>query len=100
LNLCMIAGALWLAPRLDVPILALGWAVLVAGALQLLFQLPALKGIDLLTLPRWGWTHPDVRKVLTLMIPTLFGSSIAQINLMLDTVIAARLADGSQSWLS
>ena len=73
LNLCMIAGALWLAPRLDVPILALGWAVLVAGALQLLFQLPALKGIDLLTLPRWGWRHPDVRKVLTLMIPTLCG---------------------------
>ncbi|APP78009.1 murein biosynthesis integral membrane protein MurJ [Xanthomonas vesicatoria] len=100
LNLCMIAGALWLAPRLEVPILALGWAVLVAGALQLLFQLPALKGIDLLTLPRWGWSHPDVRKVLTLMIPTLFGSSIAQINLMLDTVIAARLSDGSQSWLS
>lgn len=100
LNLCMIAGALWLAPRLDVPILALGWAVLVAGALQLLFQLPALKGIDLLTLPRWGWRHPDVRKVLTLMIPTLFGSSVAQINLMLDTVIAARLSDGSQSWLS
>ncbi|MCF5956490.1 lipid II flippase MurJ, partial [Xanthomonas perforans] len=26
LNLCMIAGALWLAPRLEVPILVLGWA--------------------------------------------------------------------------
>ncbi len=100
LNLCMIAGALWLAPRLEVPILALGWAVLVAGVLQLLFQLPSLKGINLLTLPRWGWNHPDVRKVLTLMVPTLFGSSVAQINLMLDTVIAARLSDGSQSWLS
>src|SRR5690606_22839121 len=49
LNLCMIAGALWLAPRLQVPILALGWAVLVAGVLQLLFQLPSLKGINLLT---------------------------------------------------
>lgn len=100
LNLCMIAGALWLAPRMQVPILALGWAVLVAGALQLLFQLPALRGIDLLTLPRWGWHHPGVRKVLTLMVPTLFGSSVAQINLLLDTVIASRLSDGSQSWLS
>lgn len=100
LNLCMIAGALWLAPRLQVPILALGWAVLVAGILQLLFQLPALRGIDLLTLPRWGWQHPGVRKVMTLMVPTLFGSSVAQINLLLDTVIAARLVDGSQSWLS
>ncbi|HAI93702.1 MAG TPA: murein biosynthesis integral membrane protein MurJ [Xanthomonadaceae bacterium] len=100
LNLCMIAGALWLAPRLQVPILALGWAVLVAGALQLVFQLPALRGLDLLTLPRWGWNHPDVRRVMTLMVPTLFGSSVAQVNLLLDTVIAARLADGSQSWLS
>ncbi|WP_269791191.1 murein biosynthesis integral membrane protein MurJ [Stenotrophomonas sp. Iso1] len=104
LNLCMIAGALWLAPRLggtpEKQILALGWAVLAAGLLQLLFQLPALKGINLLTLPRWGWNHPDVRKVLTLMVPTLFGSSVAQINLLLDTVIAAHLTDGSQSWLS
>jgi len=104
LNLCMIAGALWLAPRLggtpEKQILALGWAVLAAGLLQLLFQLPSLKGINLLTLPRWGWTHPGVRKVLTLMVPTLFGSSIAQINLLLDTVIAAKLTDGSQSWLS
>ncbi len=100
LNLCMIAGALWLAPRLDVPILAMGWAVLVAGALQLLFQFPSLKRIDLLTLPRWGWNHPGVRKVMTLMVPTLFGSSVAQINLLLDTVIAAKLTDGSQSWLS
>ncbi|MFT4197007.1 MAG: murein biosynthesis integral membrane protein MurJ [Pseudoxanthomonas sp.] len=100
LNLCMIAGALWLAPHLQLPILALGWAVLAAGVLQLLFQLPALRGIDLLALPRWGWRNPYVRRVLTLMVPTLFGSSVAQVNLLLDTVIASYLYDGSQSWLS
>lgn len=100
LNVCMIAGALWLAPAMGMSVLALGWAVLAAGALQLLFQLPALRGIDLLTLPRWGWSHPDVRKVLRLMLPTLFGSSVAQINLLLDTVIASYLYVGSQSWLS
>ncbi|MBO9717794.1 MAG: murein biosynthesis integral membrane protein MurJ [Pseudoxanthomonas sp.] len=100
LNLCMIAGALWLAPLLEVPILAMGWAVLAAGILQLLFQLPALRGIDLLALPRWGWRHADVRKVMRLMVPTLFGSSVAQINLLLDTVIASFLFVGSQTWLS
>jgi Uncharacterized membrane protein, putative virulence factor len=26
LNICMVAGALWLAPRLDTPIMAMGWA--------------------------------------------------------------------------
>jgi len=99
LNLCMISGALWLAPRLQVPILALGWAVLIAGIVQLLFQLPALHGIGLLTLPRWGWSHPGVRKILKLMVPTLFGASVTQINLLLGTVIAAQLYAGSQSWL-
>ena len=100
LNLCMITGALWLAPKLQVPITAMGWAVLVAGILQLIFQLPALRGLDLLTLPRWGWSHPDVRKVMKLMVPTLFGSSVAQVNLLLDTVIASLLYAGSQTWLS
>ena len=100
LNLCMIGGALWLAPRLQVPILAMGWGVLVAGLLQLLFQLPALRGLDLLALPAWGWHHPDVRRVMKLMVPTLFGSSVAQINLLLDTVLASFLFVGSQTWLS
>jgi len=100
LNLFMIAGALWLAPHLEVPILALGWAVLAGGIAQLVFQLPALRKLNLLTLPKWGWKHPDVRKVMRLMVPTLFGSSVAQINLLLDTVIASLLFVGSQTWLS
>lgn len=100
LNLCMIGGALWLSPRLHTPILALGWAILAAGILQLLFQLPQLAQLDLLARPRWGWSHPDVRKVMRLMVPTLFGSSIAQVNLLLDTVIASLLFVGSQTWLS
>ena len=53
LNLCMIGGALWLAPRLHTPIMAMGWAILVAGMLQLAFQLPTLRRLDLLALPRW-----------------------------------------------
>ena len=100
LNLCMIAGALWGSKFTDPPILAMGWAILAAGVLQLLFQLPQLARLDLLALPRWGWTHPDVRKVMRLMVPTLLGSSVAQVNLLFDTFIAAMLVHGSQSWLS
>lgn len=100
LNVCMIAGALWLSPHLDVPIMAMGWAILAAGILQLLIQFPTLRKLDLLTLPRWGWRHLGVRKILRLMVPTLFGSSVAQVNLMLDTLIASFLITGSQTWLS
>ena len=100
LNLCMIAGTLWGSKFTDPPILAMGWAILAAGVLQLLFLMPALAKLDLLALPRWGWRHPDVRKVMRLMVPTLLGSSVAQVNLLFDTFIAAMLVHGSQSWLS
>ena len=100
LNLCMIAGALWGSRFVHPPILAMAWAILIAGALQLLFQLPQMAQLDLLAMPRWGWNHPDVRRVMTLMVPTLLGSSVAQINLLFDTFIAAKLATGSQTWLS
>jgi putative peptidoglycan lipid II flippase len=99
LNLCMISAALWFAPKFAIPITSLAWAVLVAGVLQLLLQFPSLRAIDLLTLPRWGWSHPDVRRILRLMVPTLFGSSVAQVNLLLDTLIASFLIVGSQTWL-
>lgn len=100
LNLCMIAAALWLAPHLAIPISALAWAILVAGVLQLAIQLPALRRLGMLSWPRWGALHPDVRKIMRLMVPTLFGSSVAQINLLLDTLIASFLFVGSQTWLA
>jgi putative peptidoglycan lipid II flippase len=99
LNVCMIAGAWWLAPRLDTPIMAMGWAVLLAGILQLVFLLPAVRGLDLLSLPRWGWRDPEVRRIMRLMVPTLFGSSVAQLNLLLDTAVISLLMTGSQTWL-
>jgi putative peptidoglycan lipid II flippase len=99
LNLCMIVAALWLAPRFAIPITSLAWAVFIAGVLQLLLQFPALRALDLLALPRWGWSHPEVRRILRLMVPTLFGSSVAQVNLLLDTLIASFLIVGSQTWL-
>ncbi|MBS0432220.1 MAG: murein biosynthesis integral membrane protein MurJ [Proteobacteria bacterium] len=99
LNLAMIAGALWLAPHLRVPILSLGWAVLFAGIVQLLFLLPAVRRLDLLALPRWGWNHPDVRRIMRLMLPTLFSSSISQLNLLIDTIVLSLLVTRSQSWI-
>ncbi|MEO7251594.1 MAG: murein biosynthesis integral membrane protein MurJ [Arenimonas sp.] len=100
MNLCMIAAALWWAPYFRVPVTAMAWAILISGVLQLLVQLPALAKLGLLSWPRWGWGAPEVRKVMRLMLPTLFGSSVAQVNLLFDTFIAAYLITGSQSWLT
>jgi putative peptidoglycan lipid II flippase len=99
LNLSLIAAAVLLSGRMEVPVEALAWGVLAAGILQLVVQVPALLRLGLLPRPRWGWRHSGVRKILKLMIPTLIGSSVAQVNLLLDTVIATFLVAGSVSWL-
>jgi len=99
LNVCMIAAALVFSPMFEKPIVALAWGVFAAGVLQLALQLPFLQSLGLLPKPRWGWKHSGVRRILKLMAPAILGSSVAQINLLLDTVIASFLTVGSLSWL-
>jgi putative peptidoglycan lipid II flippase len=99
LNLSMICAAVFLSPLMETPIIALAWGVFIAGALQLFFQLPFLMQLGLMPRPRVDYRHEGVRKIMTLMLPALFGVSVSQINLLLDTVLASFLQTGSVSWL-
>ena len=99
LNLSMIAGALWLAPHFNPPALALAWAVFIGGVLQLAFQVPHLMRLKLL--PRFSLNFHDagVWRILKLMGPAVFGVSIAQLSLLINTIFASFLQTGSVSWL-
>lgn len=131
LNLCLIGAALWLAPRLDEPVLALAWGVFLAGVVQLLFQIPFLRAVRMLPRPRLraghdarggGGTTPrmaeggqrreqlpraasgtaagdGVGRVFRLMLPAIFGVSVSQLNLLVNTLLASFLVTGSVSWL-
>ena len=99
LNVSLIGSAVFLAPQVAEPVYALALGVLFAGMIQLLFQLPALHGLGLVPRPRWDTHQVGVRRILTLMVPALFGVSVSQINLLLDTVLASLLPAGSVSWL-
>lgn len=99
LNIAMIAGAWWLTPFMAEPIMALGWAVVVAGVLQLAIQIPELWKKNLLIPPKVDFKHEGVDRILKLMLPALFGVSVTQINLLLNTIWASFMQDGSVSWL-
>ena len=99
LNLVMIVFASLIAPHFDQPGLVLASGVFVAGLVQLLVQLPALRSIGMLTLPRWDRAHEGVRRIGRLMLPGIFGSSVAQVSLLLDTLIASFLVTGSIAWM-
>ena len=99
LNVTLIVAALIGAPLFDQPAYALAWGVLFAGIIQFIFQLPFLRSIHMLPMPKVDWQHSGVKKVLALMAPAIFGVSVSQINLLLDTVLATFLPTGSVSWL-
>ena len=99
LNVVLIAGALYLAPTLEEPGMALAYAVFVAGIVQLLFQIPFLARIHAVPRPRWNPHHPGVKRVMALMLPAIFGSSVAQINVLLGGIIASMLGVGKISLL-
>ena len=95
LNVCLI-GAAWYFGSVE----ALAIGVFVAGIVQLAFLLPSVARLGLLPRPRWGWHDPQVRRIITLMVPIMLGSSASQFSLILDTIIASFLpGDGAVSWL-
>ncbi|WP_080397262.1 murein biosynthesis integral membrane protein MurJ, partial [Pseudomonas syringae] len=99
LNVSMIFFALFLTPYFDPPVMALGWAVLVGGLLQLLYQLPHLKKIGMLVLPRLNLRDTGVWRVMKQMLPAILGVSVSQISLIINTIFASFLVAGSVSWM-
>lgn len=99
LNICLIGGALWLAPLFEQPIIGLAWAWFIAGFVQLAFQVPFLKKIGLLPSIRFSLKDEGMWRVMRQMGPAVFGVSIGQISLIINTIFASLLMVGSVSWL-
>lgn len=98
-NASVIVAMLVFARYFEVPEKALAWGVCVAGLLQMMLLWPALRSLGLRPRLRLNFQHAGVRRVFRLMLPTIFSSSVAQINLLVGTMFAAMLAVEAQSWL-
>ena len=99
LNLGFIAMAPLTVPYFGTPVLALAFAGVLGGLLPLAVLLPALARVGML--PRFAFSlkDPGVNRILKLMAPAVLGVSVAQISLLINTVFASFLPDGSVSWL-
>ena len=99
LNISMIGFALFAAPHFNPPVLALAWAVTAGGVLQLAYQLPHLKKIGMLVLPRINFRDAGAMRVIKQMGPAILGVSVSQISLIINTIFASFLKSGSVSWM-
>lgn len=99
LNLSLILCSLFLSNKIKPAELSLAIGVLIAGILQLGFQLPFLAKLNLLPKLKIDWQDPGVKRILLLMIPAILGAGISQINILIDSIFASFLTTGSITWL-
>lgn len=100
LNVSMIGLGLGLSPYFPQPIYALAVSVVVGGVAQLAFQLPFLAKIGMLAWPRLNFRDAGVVRVLKQMGPAMFGVSVAQLSLVINSQFASWLQEGSVSSLN
>jgi putative peptidoglycan lipid II flippase len=98
-NLAMIGAALWLAARLEPPVLALAIGVLAGGVAHLAAQLPSLRRAGLLVMPSMDFRHPVLGRVARLLLPAVFGLAAVQVSVLVNTLLASLLPAGSISYL-
>jgi putative peptidoglycan lipid II flippase len=88
LNVTMILALVVVAPSTGLTGLALSWAMAIAGIIQFLWMVIACHRAGIgLRLP-WPRLTPGVKRLLTLMVPGIIGSSVMQINLLVGTMVA------------
>ncbi len=99
INVCMIGGIFFLSPRMNEPVNGLAAGVMIGGVLQLVLHAPYLLKHGFLFWKKARLFHPALKKIGLLTLPAALGASVFQINVLLDTLIASFLSDGSISYL-
>ena len=99
LNISMILSVVLLAPFFKEPVLALAIGVLIGGVSQLALQLPFLWKNGMRIKLGWKPRHPGVVRVGWLMAPSIIGLAVTQINVLVDTIVASFLKEGTVSYL-
>lgn len=102
LNLAMIGSVFLISPYLPGaidPVAGLAFGVIIGGFLQLVFQIPFLSEKGCRVWRKTRVFHPGLKKIGLLMLPAVFGAAVYQINVLINTLLASLLPEGSVSYL-
>jgi putative peptidoglycan lipid II flippase len=99
LNIVLILSIVFFESKARNPIIVAAVGVLVGGLVQFAFQLPSFfrnnytLGIDT------AFSHPGLRKMALLLLPTTLALAVNQINIVVSNVLASYLPSGSITYL-
>jgi putative peptidoglycan lipid II flippase len=98
-NLTFIVIVLFLASRLERPILATAIGVSMGGLMQILFQVPRFLRQGYSILPSFRFGHPGLKRILILVLPVMAGTAVSQVNIVIGAMLATMLPFGSVTYL-
>jgi len=99
-NLGIIVSTVALYNYLSMPIYALAIGVLVGGVGQVAIQLPSLFKIGYRFRPNFNFIDESLKKVLRLFLPMIVGMSAGRVNILVNTLLASFLIEGSITYLN
>ncbi|MGL4368455.1 MAG: murein biosynthesis integral membrane protein MurJ, partial [Spirochaetota bacterium] len=99
LNVGFLLGALLFSRFFEQPLYGLAIGVIFGGVMQLLLQVPYLVKSGFRAKIDLDLKHPGIRKIFRMLGPALFGIAIYQINILINTMLASMLPEGSISYL-
>jgi len=99
-NLGIILSTFALYQYLDVPVYAMAVGVLIGGVGQLMIQWPQLRRVGYRYRPRFNFLDENVKRVLRLFGPMVAGLSASRVNILVSTLVASFLVEGSISYLN
>jgi putative peptidoglycan lipid II flippase len=103
-NVASILAGVFLSPEMErfglAPIVSMAIGALLGGLGQLLVQVPAASRLGFRYRPAVGFRDPGVRRIAGLMLPAVFGLSATQINIVVDSQLAAGFGNGPVSYLN
>jgi len=99
LNISIIGSVFLISPHMDNPVTGLAIGVVIGGILQLSLQVPFLIKKGFYFWQKAKIFHPGLKKVGLLMFPTIFGAAVYQVNILVGTLLASLLPEGSISYL-
>lgn len=99
LNVGMIGSVLLLYHHVNPPIVSLAIGVIIGGIMQVLLQVPFLAREPGLLGISFQFAHPALKRIALLMAPAVVGAAVYQISILINSLLASFLAEGSVSYL-
>lgn len=81
-------------------LIGLAIGTLIGGFLQFAVQLPSLHRAGFRFRPDFRWADPGVRRILTIMVPSVIAASAVQVNVLVNTHFAAGFGPEAITWLN